>query len=133
MKKRILILAAVMACIMMTTIPSFAVTKEIKFVFLSTKPTQTTEVGKKNDSEPNYYITISEGNVSESNVFGTRIRRVRGDAMVSPYITHKAKEKSVPYAYSSTVNTIDSYYLKGKKDTCSTSILPLAVTGKVTY
>ena len=133
MKRRILILATIMVCAMTTSIPALAVTRDVKFVFISTKTNQTTEAGKKNDSEQKYYLTISDGSISDKNVFGTRIRCKKNDAMVSPYVLHKSKEQSKAYSYSATVNTLDSYYLKGKKDTSSTTIVPLTVEGKVTY
>ena len=133
MKKRILGLAVLLSFAMLSVEPVAASTQSYSFVFHSTQGTLPVNSGYKNDTEQNYYITISGGNVSSSNVFGTRIRKAADDSMVSSYVLHTSQKKSKAYAYSTSVNTSTLYYMKGKKDTSSTSSSDLNVSGKVTY
>ena len=47
--------------------------------------------------------------------------------------TGNRHKMSVPYAYSAKANTTSRYYMKGKKDSASSTTSPLNVAGKVTY
>ena len=122
-----------LTCAVLSSIPVFAVTEEYNWKFSSTSGNLPTGSGYKNDNEQNYYLTISGGNVSKKNVFGTRIRKASNNAAVSSYVLHTSKEKSAKYGYSSSVNTSTLYLMRGKKDTSSTSIFALKASGKVTY
>lgn len=122
-----------LVCGMLSVTPVFAATESYSFSFGSTRGTLSVNSGYKNDTEQNYYITISGGNLSSNNVFGTRIRRASDNAFVSDYKLHNKKKKSKAYAYTSKVNTKTLYVMRGKKDTSSTSSSNLNVSGKVTY
>lgn len=133
-KKKIMVMACTLAtCAMMGSVPVLADTASYNWKFNSIEGTLPTGSGYKNDSEQNYYITISSGNVSSSNIFGTRIRRSSDDALMSNYVLHRGLKQSQPYAYSATANITTRYYMKGKKDSDSTTTSPLSVAGKVTY
>ncbi|MBD5542890.1 MAG: hypothetical protein HDR01_01255 [Lachnospiraceae bacterium] len=134
MKSKFLKTATIVAtCAMLSVIPVSAATESYHFVFKSTDGALPVNSGYKNDTEQNYYITISGGNLSSANVFGTRIRRSSDNAFVSNYVLHKAKKQSKAYAYTSKVDTDTLYYMRGKKDTSSTTSTALEVSGRVTY
>ena len=113
--------------------PVSAATQSYHFTFHSTSGYLPVASGYKNDTEQKYYITISGGNVSNTNIFGTRIRKAANDSIVSDYKLHKGYKQSKGYNYSTTVNTSTLYYMRGKKDTASTSGSDLEVIGRVTY
>lgn len=133
LKKKILGLGLVLAVSLGCAIPASAVTVWYDWIFVSTNVTLPAAVGKKNDMEQNYYFTVVSGNVSSSNILGTRVRRAEDDASVSGYELHKYKEQSVPYSYTTYVDQNHSYYMNGKKDSESTSSATLSATGKITY
>ena len=133
-RKKMIVMACTLAtCAMMSSMPVLADTASYNWKLNNTVGTLPTGSGYKNDSEQNYYITISSGNVSSSNIFGTRIRRAADDALMSKYVLHRGLKMSVPYAYSAKANTTSRYYMKGKKDSASSTTSPLNVAGKVTY
>lgn len=115
------------------TMPVQAATEGYSWHFNSTSGTLPTNSNYKNDNEQTYYITINSGNISARNVFGVRIRRSADNAAMSNYSIHTSKKKSKPYAYTSRANTTTLYYMRGKKDTASTTKATLNVGGKVTY
>lgn len=133
MKKKILTTIAALTLTMTCAVPTMAATEPYHFKFNSTSGYLPTNSGYKNDSEQNYYLTISAGNVSSTNVFGTRIRRASDNAAMSGYVKHTSLKQSKGYSYSSNVNTSTLYYMRGKKDDSSTSQKALDVQGKVTY
>ena len=117
-RKKMIVMACTLAtCAMMSSMPVLADTASYNWKFNSTVGTLPTGSGYKNDSEQNYYITISSGNVSSRNIFGTRIRRAADDALMSNYVLHRGLKMSV----------------KGKKDSASSTTSALNVAGKVTY
>lgn len=137
MKKKFIGTIAALALSMVCSLPVMAatrVTESYNWTFYSDGPEDdlSTNPGKKNDTEQYYYLTINQGNISSSNIFGARIRRADNVA-VSPYLTHTSYEYSQPYAYSTHVNTIDTYYMRGKKDDTSTTSVALRISGRVTY
>lgn len=134
MKKKFI---AVIATLMLSTVcsmPVMAVTEGYDWTFYSAGPEDdlSTNPGRKNDTERNYYLTINAGNISKANIFGARIRKAN-NAAASPYLLHTSYEYSKPYAYSTAVNTTDVYYMRGKKDDTSTTNTALRVAGRVTY
>lgn len=133
MKKKLFTTIAALTLSMICTLPVMADTVSYSFKFNSTSGYLSTNSGYKNDNEQNYYLTISSGNVSSTNIFGTRIRKAADNAAVSPYVKHTSLEQSKKYAYSSSVNTSTLYYMRGKKDDSSTSSDALEVRGRVTY
>lgn len=135
MKKKFIGTIAALMLSMVCSLPVMAVTEGYNWTFYSDGPTDhlPTTPGKKNDMEQSYYLTINQGNISSSNIFGARIRKAANNVAVSPYLTHTSFEYSKPYAYSSAVNTTDLYYMRGKKDNTSTTDIALYVAGKVTY
>lgn len=132
-KKKLTLVCALATCIAMSGISVSADTASYNWKFNGTSGTLPTGSGYKNDSEQQYYLTISSGNISSSNVFGVRIRRSADDATMSNYTLHYGYKQSIPYSYSRTANTSTLYYMKGKKDSTSTSSNSLSVAGKVTY
>lgn len=133
-KKKIMAWACALAgCVVMSGVPVSADTVSYSWRFDNTTSTQKAASGYKDDTEQNYYLTISSGNVSTVHVFGTRIRRYSDDAMMSSYVLHRGTKQSVPYPYSATANIATRYYLKGQKDSASTSGTALYAAGKVTY
>ena len=115
------------------TMPVHAATECYSWHFNSTSGTLPTNSNYKNDNEQKYYLTINSGNVSSQNVFGARIRRSADNTAMSNYSTHTSNKKAQSYAYTASANTTTLYYMKGKKDTASTSTTTLDVGGKVTY
>lgn len=133
-KKKMMVLACTLAtCAVMSDIPVAADTVSYNWQFNSVAETEKTGAGYKNDNEQKYYLSINAGNISASNMFGTRIRRSSDNAYMSSYILHDRTKKSVPYSYTERANTNTRYYMRGKKDSASASNLPLNVAGKVTY
>ncbi len=134
MKKKFIGTIAVLMLSMVCSLPVMAVTEGYNWTFYSDGPEDdlSTNPGKKNDTEQYYYLTINQGNISSSNIFGARIRKADNVA-VSPYLIHTSFEYSKPYAYSTYVNKTDTYYMRGKKDDTSTTSVALRVSGKVTY
>lgn len=116
-KRKLMMLGCTLAtCVTMGATPAFAQTEDfINWTIASTasNDTRDTLAGYKNDNEQNYYLTITIGNVSSSNVFGTRIRKANGS--VSNYVIHKSYMTSKPFAYTSTVNMSEKYFMRGKK------------------
>lgn len=138
MKKKFIGTIAALTLSMVCSLPVMAatqVTEPYDWTFYSDGPEDDlpTNPGKKNDTEQNYYLTINKGNISSSNIFGARIRKAANNAAASPYVLHTSYEYSEPYAYSTSVNTTDTYYLRGKKDDTSTTDTALRVAGRVTY
>lgn len=133
MKKKIFTVMTALTLVLTSAVPVMAVTEPYNFKFYSSQGYLSTNSGYKNDNEQNYYLTISSGNVSSTNVFGTRIRKAADNAIVSPYKLHTNKEQSKKYEYSSYVNTTTLYLMRGKKDDSSTSKDELKVQGQVTY
>lgn len=138
MKKKFIGTIAALTLSMVCSLPVMAatqVTEPYNWRFYSDGPEDdlSTNPGKKNDTEQNYYLTINQGNISSYNIFGARIRKAANNEAVSPYVLHTSYENSVPYAYSTYVNTTDTYYMRGKKDDSSTTNVALSVAGKVTY
>jgi hypothetical protein len=64
---------------------------------------------------------------------GTRIRRAADNATMSNYVKHTSQETSRSYAYTKSAKKSTLYYMRGKKDDCSTSSSQLNVIGRVTY
>lgn len=135
-KNRILaIWCAFLFGMMMTVSSVSADTISYNWTFTSTRLTKFATPGYKNDSEQNYYITISSGNISSSNVFGASIRDLNTDAFMAKYRTHTSLKYSMPYEYDQGryANTQEPYQMRGKKDDSSTSSANLTVSGKITY
>ena len=135
-KNRILgSLGALLFGMMITAASVSADTISYNWTFTSTRPTKFATPGFKNDSEQNYYITISSGNISASNVFGASIRDLNTEAYMARYRTHVSLKYSVPYGYDQGryANTEEPYQMRGKKDDSSTSSANLTVSGKITY
>ncbi len=132
-KKIIIAVATLFTLGLITSIPVMAVTESYNWTFYSANGYLSTNSGYKNDNEQNYYLTINNGNISATNIFGTRIRRASDDATMSPYALHNSYETSAKYWYTSTVNTSTLYYMRGKKDDSSTASTQLNVSGRVTY
>ncbi len=133
-KKKIMAWACVLvSCVVMSGIPVSADTISYYWQFNSASERRASGSGYKDDTEQNYYITINQGNVSDVNIFGTRIRRLSDDAYMSSYVLHYGLEQSQPYPYSSIANTYTKYCMRGQKDSASTVASALNAVGKVTY
>lgn len=52
---------------------------------------------------------------------------------MSNYVKHTSQETSRSYAYTKSAKKSTLYYMRGKKDDCSTSSSQLNVIGRVTY
>lgn len=135
MKKKFVTTIATLSLSLMCSLPLpvMAATESFNWTFNSTQGNLPTNSGYKNDNEQNYYLTINSGNVSSTNIFGTRIRRATDNAAVSSYVLHTSYESSAKYGYSSTVDTSTLYYMRGKKDDTSTTTTSLKAAGRVTY
>lgn len=131
--KKMLAVGAAALCIAGSAMPAMADTVSYDWRFTNEDTTYMTGSGFKDDNEQNWYLTISGGNVTSLNVFGTRVRRSTDAAMVSSYVTNTSKVTGKRYAYTSSVNTVSKYELRGKKDDSSTTPIPLDVSGRVTY
>lgn len=82
LKKKITLAGMILsACMIMCPTPVMAATATYNWTFHSTSSSLPANSGLKNDTEQNYYLTINAGNISASNVFGTRIRRSADDAL----------------------------------------------------
>lgn len=132
-KKIIRLVCFVVALTFVAMIPISAQTITFDWIFVDEKTALPCGTGYKNDSEQNYYLTILSGNLSTSNVLGTRIRRASDNALMSNYVTHVNLKQSVPYTYTSKAVASVYYYMNGKKDNSSTTSSGLSATGRVTY
>ena len=133
MKKKIITALTAVMIIASSAVPTMANTVGYKFTFYSPEGFVSSNSWTNNDKEQRYYLTINSSSIYSNNVFGTRIRRAADNATMSNYVKHTSQETSRSYAYTKSAKKSTLYYMRGKKDDCSTSSSQLNVIGRVTY
>ena len=126
MKKKIITALTAVMIIASSAVPTMANTVGYNFTFYSPEGFVSSNSGTKN-------LTINSSSIYSNNVFGTRIRRAADNATMSNYVKHTSQETSRSYAYTKSAKKSTLYYMRGKKDDCSTSSSQLNVIGRVTY
>ena len=134
MKQMKRIIGLVCACTMMLSTTAFAANHDFEFKFDNLDHQQTASYAKS-DNDQNWYISFDtqngavRNNMSSANIFGCKMHRTKNDG-VDVYHTFSNYVSRYPIKYSARVAKDDQMYMVAKKDSASTSVASLNISGR---